>query len=40
MEEMEEKLSPMERSGEVRLPVMLWEAITGVDAAVDTPRLV
>ena len=41
MEEMEEKSSPTEeRVGEIRLPVMLCEAKTGVDAAVDPPRLV
>lgn len=38
---MDGKSSPMEeRVGEIRLPVMLWEAIAGVDAAVDTPQLV
>ena len=37
---MEENSSPTESEGEIRLPVMLWEAITGVGAAVDTPRLV
>lgn len=34
-------LSPTEeRVGEIRLPVMWWEVLAGVDVAVETPRLV
>lgn len=42
MEGIDEKLSPTEESvGEIRLAVVVWrDVIIGVDAAVDTPRLV